>query len=73
MREFTACCKDTKTGMQMVLSGATYNMACDYLMKKGFYCYDSFKNENGIVTITFSTPARRTFVYDEERGYLLGD
>lgn len=73
MREFKTSCIDTETGMEMVLSECSYNMACDWLEHKGFTEYDKFDSTSRYVTLEFSKPAKRTFVYDEERGYLLGN
>ena len=73
MREFKTMTKDTETGMQMVLSECSYNMAMDYIMRKGFTYYDYFEPSGRFTTLEFSRPTKRTFVYDEERGYLLAD
>ena len=73
MREFKTTCIDTETGMEMILSECSYNMACDWLESKGFTQYDKFDNTVRFTTFEFSKPAKRTFVYDEERGYLLGN
>lgn len=71
MREFTSMCKDTKTGMQMVLSECSYNMACSWLEGKGYSEYEKFECVGDEVWLTFSKPNERLFVYDEARGYLL--
>ena len=68
MREFRTMCKDTKTGLQMVLSEASYNMACDWLESKGYGEYDKFETVGNEIWITYGD---KLFVYDEERGYLL--
>ena len=73
MREFKVMCKDTKTGMEMVLSECSYNMACDWLERKGFTEYDKFECVGDTIWITFSKPNDRLFVYDETRGYLLAN
>ena len=64
---------DNETRMEMVLSECSYNSACDWLERKGFTHYDKFDNDGRFTTLVFSTPSKRTFVYDEKRGYLLGD
>lgn len=73
MRVFTGTCIDKETDMEMVLSECSYNMACDWLMSKGFTDYDKFESDNRFTMLKFSKPAKRTFVYDEERGYLLAE
>lgn len=73
MREFKVMCKDTKTGMEMVLSECSYNMACDWLERKGFTEYDKFECVGDTIWLTFSKPNNRLFVYDETRGYLLAN
>ena len=73
MREFKTMCKDSVTGLQIVLSECSYNMACDWLLNLGFDTYVSFESEDGVATMKFMKPAKRTFVYDENRGYLLTD
>lgn len=86
MKVFTIECKDTKTGLSMVLSECTYNMACDWLDRKlknyGVEickCVHNNKtNFDEIWTARFDdelnnyVPCRKYF-YDEERGYLLGE
>lgn len=73
MRKFTTSCIDNETGMEMILSECSYNAACDYLMRLGFTDYDKFESDVRYVTMTFSKPAKRMFIYDELRGYLLGN
>lgn len=73
MRVFTTMCKDSVTGMEMLLSECSYNSACYWLASKGFKDYDKFECSGDRVSITFTKPSNRTFVYDEERGYLLGN
>ena len=71
MREFSVMCKDSKTGMQMVLCECSYNMACDWLEQKGYTEYDMFECVGDTIWMRFSKPYDRLFVYDETRGYLL--
>ena len=73
MREFKTSCIDNVTGMEMVLSEVSYNMACDWLMRKGFTNYSHFEVCGTEIILEFTEPKKRTFVYDEERGILLGD
>ena len=73
MREFKTMCKDTKTGMQMVLSECSYNMACDWLQRKGFTEYEKFERVGDEIWLTFIKPTEKLFVYDEVRGYLLSN
>ena len=80
MREFRTLCKDDKTGYQMILSECSYNMAMDWLehkcAKNGCTLSTAKLYVSGLMAITvvdkdFTTV--RTFYYDEERGYLLGE
>lgn len=73
MREFKTSCIDNVTRMEMVLSECSYNMACDWLMRKGFTQYDKFSVIGDQIEMQFSKPKKRTFVYDEGRGILLGN
>ena len=73
MREFRTSCIDNVTGMEMVLSECSYNMACDWLERKGFTHYNYFEVCGTETILEFTTPKKRTFIYDEERGILLGD
>lgn len=73
MKEFKTLVKDSETNMEMVLSECSYNMACDWLMRKGFTDYDKFDSDIRYAVLKFSKPAKRTFVYDSDRGYLLAD
>lgn len=86
MRKFTVECKDDKTGLSMVLSECSYNMAMDWLVHTLekydvdiYRCeYDINRKMQVIFTGKFShilgdfKPCRR-YYYDEERGYLLGE
>ena len=71
MREFRTIAFDNVTGLRMILSECSYNFACDYLYNKGFTHYSNFENSGGYVTLTFTKPMERVFVYDESRGYLM--
>jgi len=71
MRAFKTLCKDAKTGMEMILSETSFNMACDYLSRiPGLgLLLGTEKAENNMTNIYFE---KRVFAYDEDRGYLLG-
>lgn len=73
MRLFTSSVIDNETGMELYLSECSYNMAVDWLVSKGFRYYDKFDCDGRFFTIKFSKPVKRTWVYDEKRGYLLAD
>lgn len=71
MREFKAVAFDNQTGMRMVLSETSYNKACDWLVSKGYTHYSNFEFDNNYITLTFTKPDNKVFIYDEDRGYLL--
>lgn len=85
MRKYMVECTDRKTGLSMVLSECSYNIACDFLERElGKYRVDILdcrvsregktKGMTRIRTIHSITKSlMRTFYYDEERGYLLGE
>lgn len=73
MREFKTLVKDTKTGMQLILSECSYNSAVWWLECKGFTEYVEFDTNGSEVWLRFDKPYKRLFIYDEERGYLLGN
>lgn len=73
MREFKTMCKDTVTGMEMILSECSYNMVCSWLESKGFTEYEQIATYGNEVWMYFSKPVSRLFIYDEDRGYLLGN
>lgn len=83
MRKFKTATKDSKAGYEMILSECSYNMAMywlereldkynvviRYTEKTNYPC-----NLTIIGTETKNVGAiMRTFYYDEERGYLLGE
>lgn len=74
MRVFTALCVDKKTGYEMILSECSYNMAMNWLEAKikklGHIPNIECKKEGDLIVVETSG---RTFFYDEERGYLLGE
>lgn len=84
MRIYDTSFKDSKTGLEMVLSEVSYNVACDYLMQI-MYNREIYRTEaNTKIGLTeiwtgewiqdiHSYRNIRKFYYDEERGYLLGE
>ena len=68
---------DQKTNLEMIVSEASYNMACSFLEGQGFKCETAFviDKENWITEIRgeFKDGTKRTFFYDETRGILLGE
>lgn len=79
MRRFTAACKDSKTGYEMILSECSYNQAMYWLeakLKDEHMWVEQTRTRNGMVEI-WPTDANflrgRKYFYDEERGYLLGE
>lgn len=63
---------DSLTRHELILSEASYNMACSFLESMGLIC-DTVKTLSLSTTeLTFSNTERK-FWYDEERGYLLGE
>ena len=79
MRKFVTSCKDSKTGYEMILSECSYNMAMDWLEKEmnkyglSISHIETTKEYTKIYTEDDKSVPGRTFVYDEERGYLLGN
>lgn len=82
MRIFTTATKDSKTGYEMVLSECSYNEAAYWLEEQIVrvgYCVDTLKThtDDGLIHILIknvvSGAKGRTYFYDEERGYLLGE
>lgn len=72
MRIFKTLCIDTETKMQMILSECTYNMACYWLESQGFSNYIKLETNGNETWLWFMSPRKRLFIYDENRGYLLG-
>jgi len=80
MRKFMTECKDTKTGLSMVLSECSYNMAMlwiqDEVDRRDGYQFKLFgKDWEGlyVIRVLKGCTKIRDFFYDEERGYLLGE
>ena len=62
---------DNKTHLEIVASECSFNQACEYLECKMKNCLYKGLEACGI-NITKIVFDRRTFLYDEERGLLLG-
>jgi hypothetical protein len=73
MRRFATICIDSKTGMEMVSEGCSFNSACMFLENKNrdnrFGHFISVESKPLVMKrIRFKNA---TFYYDEVRGYLL--
>lgn len=83
MKHFTSETKDTRTGLSMVLTECSYNEAMDWLSKEllkynvVISCIGSMHKPYELKVIDTETikvgAKMRTFYYDEDRGYLLGE
>ena len=72
MREIRIVCRDEITHGIMVLSECSYNFACDYLDRKGFECETTRSVGNNRTEIIGKLDGKaKTFLYDEDRGYLI--
>lgn len=71
--EYKASTIDPETHMEILLSDVSYNKAMNWLESKGFTHYDRFEPIGNQIELEFSKPAKRVFIYDEDRGLLLGD
>ncbi len=54
----------------MMLSECSYNMACSWLESKGFIEYEKLEINGNETWLWFKD---KLFIYDEDRGYLLGN
>lgn len=75
MRKFMVSCRDNRTGLFIVLSECTYNMACDWIEETvygagGKVCGTEYRPLDDLMEIRTTC---RKFFYDEKRGYLLGE
>lgn len=72
MRVFGMLVKDPITSSECIASDISYNVACDYLSQKlGEENYiRTESSSSNMIKIIFK---QRTFVYDENRGLLLGE
>ncbi len=82
MKKYTSEVKDAITGFGMVLEGASYNFSMDWLrrtLKKYGVTIGKcepyrFKGRKLVAVHTDRNgESMRTFYYDEDRGFLLGD
>lgn len=69
MRKFDVACTDVLTGMELVLSDASYNNACSYLSKLGVV--ESCQRERTLEMTKIRMACGMSFFYDEKRGVLL--
>lgn len=74
MRVFEMSVRDPITSLECIASDISYNIACDYLSQKlgeeNFIRIENNPSNPNITNIVFK---QRTFVYDENRGLLLGE
>jgi len=70
MRIFTSVCKDNKYGYEMIASECSYNFACNYIERNLNYKISKCSKDimRGLTEIETKNI---TFVYDEDRGYLM--
>ena len=70
MQIFTSVCKDNKYGYEMVASECSYNFACNYIERNLNYKISKCSKDimRGLTEIETKNI---TFVYDEDRGYLM--
>lgn len=69
MKKFTSLCRDNITGHRMILSDCSFNEACAYLERENLGKYKGMEACSLHVSkIRFE---KATFLYDEERGYLM--
>lgn len=69
MREHYSC-KDSITGLSLILSECSYNFAMSFLESKGVKVESAKHDNKKDQTVIISK--RRIFFYDENRGVLLG-
>lgn len=80
MKKYVVSVKDSLTGMEILLDMCSYNEACFYLNQHGFNWataetkVDTRKNRVLIYNLDEDDNITgRLFVYDDNRGLLLGD
>ena len=73
MRVFTATVKDSNSDLYIIANECSFNMACDYLTQENEdNRFGKFlRIECGTRDITKLVFEKRTFFYDESRGYLM--
>lgn len=75
MVKYVGGIKDEKTGMEILLGEVSYNNACAYIeinYTKIWGAIQDIKFDSRTNRCIISTP-ERVFLYDENRGLLLGD
>ena len=70
MRIFTSVCKDNKYGYEMIASECSYNFACNYI-ERNLNHKISKCSKDIMRGLTEIETKNITFVYDEDRGYLM--
>ena len=75
MYKFIGGVMDNRTGMEVLLKNVSYNEACLYIdkeLQKVYGGVQEVKNDYRKNRTVIST-SERVFLYDEDRGLLLGD
>ena len=75
MYKFIGGVMDNRTGMEVLLKNVSYNEACLYIdkeLQKVYGGVQEVKNDYRKNRTIIST-SERVFLYDEDRGLLLGD
>lgn len=70
MKIFRSSCIDNQTGLEIVASEASFNMACSYLESLPLGKYLGMEHTGAVNRLRFE---KRCFVYDENRALLLGE
>lgn len=73
MRVFTCAVKDRESDLYIIANECSFNVACDYLehQNKDNRFGKFLRTEFGTRDITKLVFEKRTFFYDESRGYLM--
>lgn len=73
MRVFTTTVKDSQSDLYIIANECSFNMACSYLeeQNKDNRFGKFLRTEFGTRDITKLVFEKRTFFYDESRGYLM--
>ena len=73
---------DNKTGKELILSGCSYNVACswleDELDRAGYHVWTAVSEDPDNMVMIYTRDNKtgkegRCYMYDEVRGYLLGE
>lgn len=70
MKIFRSSCIDKQTGLEIVASEVSFNMACSYLETFSLGKYLGTEHVKTVDRLRFE---KRSFIYDENRGLLLGE